>query len=222
MASSPLVIIPVLAARGRVDVLLEPIAGESALSRTARRVLTELPEAKCVVTSDSARVLDAARDVSLQIITHRRKERDYVAALVDALDGVHPEADVVVVLEPTHPFRPTGLVGRLCNNLLRRADLDTVVCARRISGTLWQRRAEGEIDLISEEGGDSLSLDFFQELLGLGIGTRSYVLRLGRRVGEKIGFEVLDDFWALTDLRDESGLPQANQLASFFLAHEGN
>jgi hypothetical protein len=40
-------------------------------------------------------------------------------------------------------------------------------------------------------------------MVGLALATRPDLIRDGRRLGDAVGFEVVDQFWALIDIRDD-------------------
>lgn len=197
--SRVLVIVPVLAAAGSTEVILRPLKGPSSLERTLTAAREDLPDATVVVTTDSAAVAGQARGVEGVVVLDRKAEA-YTDALIEVLDA-HP-ADLVAVVEPTHPFRPRGLIRRSVDNLIERDHLDSIVCTRQFRANLWRLDSDNSITALGP-GGDRRDGVYFQEMVGLALATRPSLLRDGRRLGDAVGFEVVDQFWALVDIRDD-------------------
>ena len=208
--SGTLVIVPVLAAAQASERLIRPLHGLSSLRRTLQAALDDLPGARVVLTTDDAEVASDAGAMSADITVHARTIVPYIEALNAVLDA-YP-AEIVVVLEPTHPFRPRGLARRAAENLKARAHLDSVVCARQFRANLWRQEADGGIAALADFG-DRRDVTYYQELVGLALATRPQVLRGGRRLGDTVGFEVVDQFWALADIRDDLSLAVADLFA---------
>ncbi|MBM85562.1 MAG: hypothetical protein CMM47_06035 [Rhodospirillaceae bacterium] len=195
-----LVIIPVLAAAPSTGVILKPLQGPSSLQRTLFAAREDLPDARVVVTTDSEMVGEQAVSVS-GVELHERRANSYTGALVEVLD-LYP-ADHIVVVEPTHPFRPRGLIKRTVDNLIARDNLDSVVCVRQFRANLWRLEPDRSISVLGRDG-DRRDETYFEEMVGLALATRPALLRKGRRLGDAVGFEVVDQFWALVDIRDDS------------------
>jgi CMP-2-keto-3-deoxyoctulosonic acid synthetase len=197
--SRTLVIIPVLAASKSTEAILKPLKGPSSLQRTLTAALEDLPGATIVVTTDSDAVAAQARQVGKSVIFRDRTEKSYAGALIDVLDA-HP-ADHIAVVEGTHPFRPRGLIRRTVENLMERDHLDSVVCARQFRANLWRLDGKNSITALGPSG-DRHDATYFQEMVGLALATRPDLIRDGRRLGDAVGFEVVDQFWALVDICD--------------------
>ncbi len=205
------VIIPVLASAGGVDDMLRPIRGRSSFQRTIDAALAELDQVQVVVTTDDPRITAAVTAINdPRLHAHSRQIIPYTPAVSAVAEAY--ESDLVVVLEPTHPFRPAGLIARTVRNLRARADLDSVVCVRRFKANLWQPREDGLIDALGL-GGNRTIPTYYQELVGLGLATRRHVLGNGQRLGDAVGFELVDQIWGLVDIHDATGLALAEALA---------
>ena len=198
--SDVLIIIPVLAASESSAAILKPLRGPSSLQRTLAAAIEDLPGARIVVTTDSDAVAAQARDLGPSVTLLGRTAESYTGALVDVLDA-HP-ANHVAVVEATHPFRPRGLIRRTVENLIARGHLDSVVCTRRFRANLWRLDSDNSITALGP-GGDRRDATYFQEMVGLALATRPALIRDGRRLGDAVGFEVVDQFWALIDIRDD-------------------
>ena len=198
--TEPLVIVPVLAAAKSTEAILRPLKGSSSLQRTLSAAIEDLPGATIVVTTDSDAVAAAARAVGEAVTIQDRRAEAYADALIDVLDA-HP-APYVVVVEATHPFRPRGLIRRTVENLVTRDHLDSVVCTRQFKANLWRLDPDNAITALGP-GGERRDAVYFQEMVGLALATRPSLVRGGRRLGDAVGFEVVDQFWALVDIRDD-------------------
>lgn len=208
--SKTLVVIPVLGRATSTPRLTVPILGTSSLERTLDSASRDLPDADIIVTSDDPDIRAVADRFGGRAQSRVRKAVSYTDAIVEVLDD--HAAEIVVVLEPTHPFRPAGLIARTAENLAAREHLDSVVCVRRFTANLWGVEPDGEILALSE-GGERRDRVYFQELVGLALASRPSILRAGRRLGDAVGFEVVDQTWALVDVRDDVGFKVAEALA---------
>ena len=203
--SGTMVIIPVLAAAKSTEAILKPLRGPSSLERTLLAAIEDLPEATIVVTTDSDAVAAQANGLgqktgSTSVTLQERKSDSYLGALIDVLDA-YP-AEHVAVVEATHPFRPRGLIRRTMENLIARKHLDSVVCTRQFRANLWCLDEDQAITALGP-GGDRRDGTYFQEMVGLALATRPNLVRDGRRLGDAVGFEVVDQFWALIDIQDD-------------------
>jgi hypothetical protein len=198
--SDVLIIIPVLATSKSTEAILKPLRGPSSLERTVTAAMEDLPGARIVVTTDSELVAAQARGLGESVTLWDRTAESYTGALIDVLDA-HP-AEHVAVVEATHPFRPRGLIRRTVENLIARDHLDSVVCTRQFRANLWRLDAGNSISALGP-GGDRRDATYFQEMVGLALATRPALIRDGRRLGDAVGFEVVDQFWALIDISDD-------------------
>lgn len=208
--SKTLIVIPVLGRATSTPRLTMPILGISSLERTLDSASRDLPDADIIVASDDPDIRAVADRFGGRAQSRVRKAASYTDAIVEVLDD--HAAEIVVVLEPTHPFRPAGLIARTADNLAAREHLDSVVCVRRFTANLWGVEPDGEILALSE-GGERRDRLYFQELVGLALASRPSILRAGRRLGDSVGFEVVDQTWALVDVRDDVGFKVAEALA---------
>ena len=195
-----LIIVPVLAASKSTEAVLKPLRGPSSLRRTLAAAMEDLPGARIVVTTDSDAVAAEARGLGEAVTLMERRSDSYTGALIDVLDA--HMAENVAVVEATHPFRPRGLIRRTVENLIARDHLDSVVCARQFRANLWRLDPGNSITALGP-GGDRRDATYFQEMVGLALATRPALIRDGRRLGDAVGFEVVDHFWALIDIRDD-------------------
>lgn len=213
----PLVVIPILSAAKSTPRLLTPIHGRSSLWRTLDSAVADLPDAAIVVTTDDAAIRRSVEDYGAPVSVHARTATAYTTAVADVARA--HGAEIVVILEPTHPFRPRGLIKRTAGNLADRDHLDSVVCVRRFTANLWRRTSDGEI-LALTEGRDGQDAEYFQEMVGLALAVRAGVIRRGQRLGDAVGFEVVEHTWALADVRDDVSFAAAEALAGTLIRME--
>lgn len=213
----PLVVIPVLSAAESTSRLTIPIRGRSSLWRTLDSAVADLPGSTVVVTTDDADIRASVEDYGAPAVAHARTAGGYTEAVAQVAREYG--AGIVVILEPTHPFRPRGLIKRTADNLTAREHLDSVVCVRRFTANLWRRTSDGEI-LAMTEGGDARDAEYFQEMVGLALAARPKLLDQGRRLGDAVGFEVLEHTWALADVRDDVSFAAAEALADYLIRLE--
>lgn len=211
--SDTLIIIPVYSGASSTPRIVKPLDGTSSLVRTIEAALEDLPDARIVLTADDAAVKEQAASYADRITIHDRTAESYTDALIDVLDAF--PAEQIVVIEPTHPFRPRGLIRRTAENLAAREHLDSVVCVRQFDASLWRLDPDKTIQALGP-GGDRRSSTYFQEVVGLALATRPELIREGRRLGDAVGFEVVDQFWALVDIRDDMSLAMAEMVADRF------
>jgi len=109
---------------------------------------------------------------------------------VEKLDELKIFPDLIVSLEATFPFRPSGLIDNLVEILIENG-LDTVIAAKRENKSLWKESPDG-VKLLDE----GLTPRAFKDaayigLRGLCCVTHPNLLRQGKIYGERIGiFEV--------------------------------
>ena len=150
-------------------------------------------------------------DVSLvevlkHCITYLERKENYIA-------------DIVVLLEITHPLRPKGLIDEVIDILLRE-NLDTVFVAREERHEFWTFGPSGTLVRVGEEEGvrrDSYlprktKQPLYKEMGGLATAIRAPLIRQGRRLGDRVGLVPLRDAISLVDLHDEDGMRLAEAL----------
>lgn len=122
-------------------------------------------------------------------------------------------ADVVVLMEVTHPLRPQGLIDQVIEVLLTER-LDSVFVAREERHAFWAFNARGELERIQprEEMPRHMLQPLYKEMGGMVTALRAELVRAGRRLGDRIGLVPVRDATSLVDLHDEDGLRLAQAL----------
>ena len=119
--------------------------------------------------------------------------------------GFSPE--FVLTLEIAHPFRPEGLLEQIINSLIEQ-NLDTVFAAFKENHAYWKADEYGSLMRVGVQ--ETTTRDkmnpMYREMAGLGIATKSEVLKADGRFGQLIGLVPLQDFSSIIDTQDPDGL----------------
>jgi len=120
--------------------------------------------------------------------------------------------DLVVTLEETFPFREAGLIDEIIMHTLN-GGYDTVIAAKRESGSLWQESSEGNFSRI--DSGDIPRLykeKSFIGLQGLCCVTHPESLRQENLIGNKVGLFEVHSPLASFEVRSDHDRKIAHQL----------
>lgn len=183
---------------------------------------------KIVLSTDSPEIASLARSLGaetpfLRPASLSRPEAPLTEVLKHCIEFLEKEenyiADVVVLLEVTHPLRPAGLIDEVIGILVRE-NLDTVFVAREERHEFWSFDASGALIRVGESGGSrrdaylprTIRKPLYKEVGGLATAIQASVVRQGRRLGDRVGLVPLRDAASLVDLHDEEGLRLAEAL----------
>ncbi len=124
-------------------------------------------------------------------------------------DSYYP--DLVVPLEVTYPFRPAGLLDKLIERLMEFG-LDTAIAVQSEHRPYWPKDAEGLV--LAEEYAQARPerTPLYIGLLSLGCVTYAEFIRLGSRLGKRIGIYEVDDPFAAIEIRNAKDLALLNLL----------
>lgn len=146
-----------------------------------------------------------------------------MADTIHRLEGCGVFPDLVVYLEETFPFRELGLIDSVIEHTLE-GGYDTVLAARRESGSLWHEVNVG--DYVRVDSGDaprSSKEKSFVGLKGLCCVTHPQFLRQERLLGDKVGIYPVSSPYAGFEVRDEVDLEAAAPLLyKFFAKHDAS
>ena len=133
------------------------------------------------------------------------------AVLTLESDGSY-RAQIVVRLEISHPFRDAGLIDRVVRTLVDQ-DLDTVFTAYEDHHNFWKVNADGELEPLTDGAQTRAQRPpIYKEVSGLVCAMRAEVVRMGQRLGDRVGVVALSSLQALVDTQDESGLELARRV----------
>jgi len=111
-------------------------------------------------------------------------------------------ADLIVTLEPTYPFRPTGLIDELIVRLLS-GGYDSIIPARSEFNPCWIKEEGGPRRIDIGEVPRIMKRPILVGLKGLGCVTHPEFLRQGRLLGEVVGLLQIEDPYAALEVRLE-------------------
>jgi len=195
----------------------KPILAYTIESARASRLITRI-----VVSTDDADVVRVARQQGAEAPFLRPKElssqdvslgRVLQHALLWLEEREGYRADLVVLLEITHPIRPPGLIDRVIEVLLAE-QLDSVFVAREERHEFWYFNARGALERVqpSEDSPRQKLPPLYKEMRGMVTVMRADLVRTAKRLGERVGLVPLRDASSLVDLHDEDGLRLAEAL----------
>lgn len=170
-----------------------------------------------VLTTDSDAIADhvAARQAGWLIRKRGQEESERGNSYFAVLDTARRWAEeqsgktfsTILVLEPSHPFRPVGLITEAADLLAHNPALDTAVSVVPEYGNLWVADSYGHLDRIQTREGSV----FYREIAGLTLMMRASCMDRGSLMGQDVGFIVVEEQWALIDLHEPSGLAIARR-----------
>ena len=201
----------------------EPLIGYTIESAKSSRWIN-----KVVVSTDSEKIASLAKSLGaetpfLRPLSLSKPKATLTEVLRHCIEFLEKEekytADVVVLMEVTHPLRPDGLIAEVIDILIRE-NLDTVFVAREERHEFWTFDAKGELVRVGEQEGirkdDYLPREakkpLYKEMGGLATAMKTSVIRRGRRLGDRVGLMPLRDATSLVDLHDEDGMRLAEAL----------
>lgn len=138
---------------------------------------------------------------------------DVLQYSLDQLESQGTVPDLVVILEETQPFRPTGMIDEMIRQTIRDG-MDSVIAAKPETRRLWLREQAATRDLgegifMPRQFKESIA---YIGLLGLGCVTHPPFLRDGSVLGGKIGFHEVVEPYATVELRSEAALTASGTL----------
>lgn len=216
-----LVLVPARSAHENLPLFLEPLGETTVLDRTLEDAERQgkRGDVTLVLTTDDprieARVSERGAGWRVRLRDAEERAGGYFHALEAAADWAATETGKrfasVLVLEPSHPFRPAGLVANATALLGKSASLDTVVAVVREYGNLWTENTQGGLGRIHTPEGRN----FFREVAGLCLLTRPACLTRTSAMGKNVGFVVVEEQWALIDIHGGDGVAMAQRFHDF-------
>ena len=187
------------------------IKGEPLLKYTLKQVSEAKTLDKAFLLTDSVECAEYAR--KFDIITPFIRESYYSKEFIDLStvyqyclhkveeSGYHP--DLIVLLEPTFPFRPPGLIDKMVNevNIL---GYDTMLPAFEDYSPHWQLENGVYSRLDTGDVPRHLKDPIFKGLTGICTVTHSEYVRKGTPIGDYVGIVKLDSPLAGIEIRESS------------------
>lgn len=175
---------------------------------------------RVIVSTNDKRIINIAESLGAEcpFIRSNNLTNEYInldTVYKDALlhmeeSNIYP--DLIVTLEETFPFREAGLIDEIIIHTLN-GGYDTVIAAKRESGSLWQESSEGNFARI--DSGDIPRLYKEKSLIGLqGLCcvTHPECLRQENLIGNKVGLFEVNSPLASFEVRSDHDRKIAHQL----------
>lgn len=224
MSNGVLTIIP---ARGgskglpRKNVL--PLGGKPLLAWTIEASLACSLVDLTIVSTDDAEIAAAAHRHGADVPFLRPAElasdsASSEAVLKHALERMEAEHDqtfpIVVYLQPTEPFRASGIVAQVVRALLDDETLDSAFAAKPEHKNYWSIEGDGHaVPLGRRDYRPRQSKPpVFREDTGVALATRREVILGGRRMGSNVRIIPHEHAGDFIDIHDETDLWLAEQL----------
>ena len=175
---------------------------------------------KIVVSADNNQVIAHAKSLGADITIERPEylSKDYVGLeevykyTLEQLEeeGIYP--DLLVTLEVTFPFRPSGIIDLMIAHALRLG-LDSVIAAHAESRSIWRELEDGRFKRIdSGYAPREYKEKIFIGLKGLCCVTHPEFVREGKLLGNTIGLFKVDDPYSHLEVRSDAEFKMAEHL----------
>jgi len=200
------------------------ISNKSQMSYTIDTALKSEYIDRVIVSTNSEKTAKKAIELGAEcpFIRSESLTKDYVSldsVLKDALvnleeQGVYP--DLIVSLEETFPFREKTLIDNIISHTLNEG-LDTVIAAKRESGSLWQEADEDGFKRL--DSGDTPRIykeKSYIGLKGLCCVTRPEFLRQESLFEGKVGLYEVTTPLSFFEVRDGDARETASKLISYY------
>jgi len=121
-------------------------------------------------------------------------------------------SDLVIILEQTYPFRASGFIDHMIVSLVRQG-LDSMVPVKSEFRSIWRK-----LDSETKEIGEGFMPRQFKQspayisLLGLGCVTHPIFIREERILGDRVGFQEVEDAFSTIEVRDDFGIEMAGKV----------
>jgi CMP-N-acetylneuraminic acid synthetase len=163
------------------------------------------------VSTDSDTVAKRATEAGADLIIHRPESQSRFDVILELLmqsslnsleeSGQFP--DIVVMLEPVFPFRPTGLIDDLIEHFVV-GGFDTVIPARPEYNSCWLEEDGNYHRVDTGYIARQFKTPFFTGLKGLCCVCSPGTVRDGRLFGENVGLSKIDSAIASMEVRTDS------------------
>ena len=215
ISAEKLNIVAVIPVRGSLQYLND----KPLIYYTVQRALESKYIKNIIVSTDDVETAEVAKKLGAQIpfIRDPFYSKEYIdisKVLQYSLEKVEESKiypDLIVSLEPTFPFRTTGLIDEMILKLLQQG-YDSVIAAKKENKALWKeeenRLVQIEEGIIPRQFKNSL----FMELRGLGCVTHPEFIRQGKLLGEKVGIHEISYPYSSLEVRDQNDLKMISPL----------
>jgi spore coat polysaccharide biosynthesis predicted glycosyltransferase SpsG/CMP-N-acetylneuraminic acid synthetase len=202
-------VLAVIPARGGRDPIpylnIKPLGGKPLLAYTIEAARASRHVDRLVVSTNDPTVAEVAQRYGAEVPFLRPEELSqnipslnpvllHAAEGLERLDGFR--ADVVVSLLPVTPFRGAPVIDQAIETLLERG-ADSVITLTEEKWMNW-KLVEGRLVPLYERRGRREEMEAIYREVGAVLAIRRAVLSTEARLGEKIGYVVMDKYSAFT------------------------
>ena len=172
-----------------------------------------------VVTSNDAAILDFATQNEVQIVERPNElagnEEPVISALQHAVDQLQKKYDAVILLQPTNPLRPEGLLNEVVS-VFEQEDCDSLMTVSRNKHKLGTISNHQFIPYNYQMGQRSQDLEplFYEN--GLLYIFKTELLKQGKLLGEKNYPLIVDHPFAEIDIDTEADFKKAELYLKYF------
>jgi len=216
MSSEPktfAVIIARAGSKGLPGKNLKPLAGKPLLAYSIEQARASGVCDVVLVSTEDETIARVAREHGAEVPFLRPPELAADAApaepvvkhaleTYEAMTG--EQFDIVVYLQPTDVFRTPEMIRECVNRLKANPELDSVFVAYKTHKNFWRWTPQGYArlapDLATYKARQERDQVIFREDAGLASATRSYVVKMGRRLGDRVDIVATDDFRTAVDI----------------------
>jgi spore coat polysaccharide biosynthesis predicted glycosyltransferase SpsG/CMP-N-acetylneuraminic acid synthetase len=202
-------VLAVISARGGYDAVpylnIRQLGGKPLIAHTIEAALGSRYVDRTVVSTEDERIAEVARRLGAEAPFLRPAELSrnipslnpvllHAALELERLDGWR--ADVVVSLLPITPFRRAEVVDRVIDRLVETGS-DSVITLTEERWMNWKVAGDHIVPLFERRGRREEMEPVYREV-GAALAIRRSVLSTDSRLGEKVGYVVMDKYSAFT------------------------
>ena len=214
-------VLAIIPARGGSKGLLKKnvrlLAGRPLIAHTIQHALESGVCSTVLVSTEDQEIADIAIEYGatvpflrpLELATDMTPTEPVLQhALVTYEHQIGEQFDIVVFLQTTDVFRPTGIIRSCVNRLASNEALDSVFSAYKTHKNFWRQTPDGWCRLAPElsYGPRQTREPLYREDTGIACATRAQIIREGRRVGDSVEIIANDDPKTTIDIHDEFDL----------------
>ena len=180
---------------------------------------------RVVVTTDDAEIAEVSRKFGAEVPFMRPAElaQDLTPTepvLAHAVEWLEREegyrVDIVVFLQPTDIFRKTMMIDEVVSRLLKDPEIESAFVAYPTHKNYW-RKVDGRFVRMAPDlayGPRQKKEHIYREDTGLACATRGFIIKQGRRLGDKVKPVMNEDVKSFIDIHEPFDLWLAEKVIS--------
>ena len=194
------------------------LSGKPLWEITIGQALDSNKLARVVVAHDDSRFASLLRSVAGRLTLLQRPPElsrpgvttlDVMAHVARALVADGRADEFFMLLEITHPLRPSGIIDQIAK-AAADLDADALVTCHSIHYNFWRQEKNRGAERIAGTG-ENPAVSLYQELIGICSVFRAINLGTENPFGNNVDIVPIDKFWATIDVRDDDHLWLAEQ-----------